>query len=65
MTDWKEYIRTSGDACPHCGSKNMTFSNVNGNDLSADIECIKCKEQWQAFFTLAGVRVDGKDYILE
>jgi ssDNA-binding Zn-finger/Zn-ribbon topoisomerase 1 len=64
MPDWQEYIRTNGAACPHCGSKHITFQNVNGNDLSADIECIKCKEQWQAFFTLTEVRCDGKDYTL-
>jgi DNA-directed RNA polymerase subunit RPC12/RpoP len=59
---WKEYIRSGGNRCPYCGSKNLTFSNVNGNELSADIECIKCKKTWQEFFTLTGVKVDGKDF---
>ena len=59
---WGEHIRNGGKTCPHCGSSNLTFLNINGNELSADIQCTKCHEDWQEFFTLTGVRVDGKDY---
>jgi transposase-like protein len=59
---WKDYINGGGKYCPHCGSKNLTYSNVNGNELSADIKCIKCKETWQEFFSLTSVRVDGKEF---
>ena len=64
MLDWHEHIKNGGKTCPHCGSHSLTFSNVDGNSLTADIECVKCHEQWQEFFTLTGVRVDGKEYSL-
>jgi transcription elongation factor Elf1 len=62
INSWQEHIRNGGRSCPHCGSTSLTFSSVDGNQLSADIECVKCHEQWQEFFTLTGVRVDGKEY---
>jgi hypothetical protein len=64
MANWHEHIKNGGKTCPHCGSTSLAFSNADGNSLSADIECIKCHEQWQEFFTLTGVRADGKDYSL-
>jgi transcription elongation factor Elf1 len=62
MVDWIQHIQSGGKTCPHCGSSSLTFSNVNANELSADIECVKCKEQWQEFFTLTAVHVDGKTF---
>ena len=58
---WQEHIKKGGRTCPHCGSENLTFADVDClTDLTAHIKCMRCGEDWLEYFKLTAVGVDGK-----
>lgn len=50
----KKYLNGGGGACLFCGSWDVEGSSwdMNGEQVSQDVTCLKCDKSWTDFYTL-------------
>jgi DNA-directed RNA polymerase subunit RPC12/RpoP len=61
---WDTYKGHNGNACPKCGSTNISsidFVQADGMSAWQDIACRDCGAEWQDLYTLTGIDLLADD----
>lgn len=51
-----EYLRTSGNKCPSCGSSDISAQAIEaeGTEAWSSVQCNTCSSNWHDVYTLTG-----------
>lgn len=54
----KEYLASGGEKCPVCDSTKVSPGPIspNGQQATAEVECLDCGHCWQETYTLTDVQ---------
>ena len=59
----ERYIASGGTICPFCGSSNIEGGSVevHAGYATQDVICLKCEQEWQDCYILAGFIYPRRD----